>query len=394
MFLEILVACFIGVSFGIVTGLVPGIHVNLISVLLFGFSAILLEIGSPLCVCVVIVSMAITHTFLDTIPSVFLGAPEADSALSILPGHRLLLKGRGFEAVVLTVFGSLGGLIVSLAFVPLLLKVVEYIYPIIKDYIGYFLILISVFLIFRDKNKQWALVLFLLSGALGLAVLNSPAKEPLFPLFSGLFGVSMLLVSLKDKIKIPKQEFGDIEIDGKFKAIGSAFVTGWVCSFMPGMGPAQAAIMSSQFVKLTEKGFLILIGGLSTVNMVLSLVTLFVLGKARNGAVVVVSKLIELSFNDLLVFFSITLIVGGIATVLACKLSKVFSKIIERVNYMKLCIGIICLICILVFLLTGFFGMFILVISTAVGLIPVLKKVGRSHMMGCLLIPVILYFVL
>jgi len=395
MLLEIFIACLLGICLGIITGLIPGIHVNLISVILLTLSVYLLQHVSALVVCVIIISMAITHTFLDTIPSVFLGAPDPSTVLSILPGHRLLLEGKGFEAVMLTVVGSLGGLIVALIFVPGLLFIVEIIYPLIKNYIGYFLILVSVFLILKDKNKIWALTLFLLTGALGLAVLNLPVKEPLFPLFSGLFGISMLLISLNDKVQIPKQEFGYIDTKGKFKAIGSAFVTGWICSFMPGMGPAQAAIIGSQFVKLTEKGFMILVGGLSTVNMVLSLVTLFVLGKARNGAVVVVSKIIEsLTLNDLLVFVGVALVVGGMATILACKLSKIFSKILERVNYKWLCIGIISLICILVFVLTGFLGALILVVSTAVGIIPNIKDIGRNHMMGCLLIPVILFFLI
>ena len=394
IFFEILLATLLGISLGIVTGLIPGIHVNLISVLLLSLSVYLLDLVAPLIVCVIIISMAITHSFLDTIPSVFLGAPDPDTALSILPGHRLLLEGKGYEAVILTVIGSLGGLIVSLMFIPLLLKIVEIIYPVIKAYIGYFLILVSGFLILKDKKKLWALTLFLLSGALGFAVLNLPLEEGLFPLFSGLFGISMLLVSLKDKVQIPKQEFNDVESSGKGKAIGSAFVTGWICSFMPGMGPAQAAIIGSQFVNLTERGFLILVGGLSTVNMVLSLVTFYVLDKARNGAVVVVSKIIDVSFNDLLVFLSVALIVGGIATILACKLSKIFSKILEKVDYKKLCIGIIIMICVLVFVLTGFLGSLVLIVSTAVGLIPNLKNIGRNHMMGCLLIPVILFFII
>ncbi|MFH1972815.1 MAG: tripartite tricarboxylate transporter permease [archaeon] len=395
MFIEILLACLFGICLGIITGLIPGIHVNLISVILLALSAFLLDFVSALVVSVVIISMAITHTFLDTIPSIFLGAPDPDTALSILPGHRLLLEGYGYEAVMLTIIGSLGAMLVSLIFVPGLLVIVEIIYPYIKNYIGYFLILVSCFLIFKDKNRIWALTLFLLSGALGIAVLNLPIKEPLFPLFSGLFGISMLLVSLNAKVVIPKQVFGQINSEGKFKAIGSAFVVGWICSFMPGMGPAQAAIIGSQFVKLTEKGFLILVGGLSTVNMVLSLVTLFVLGKARNGAVVVVSKIIEeLQYSDFWVFISIALIVGGIATFLACNLSKVFSRVLEKVNYKWLCIGIICFITVLVFVLTGFLGFFILLVATSVGIIPNIKNIGRNHMMGCLLIPVILYFVL
>ncbi|MBT4397721.1 hypothetical protein HOD38_05625, partial [archaeon] len=72
----------------------------------------------------------------------------------------------------------------------------------------------------------------------------------------------------------------------------------------------------------------------------------------------------------------------------------IFSKILEKVDYKKLCMGIIIMICVLVFVLTGFLGSLVLIVSTAVGLIPNLKNIGRNHMMSCLLIPVILFFVL
>jgi len=39
-------------------------------------------------------------------PSIFLGAPEADTALAVLPGHALLMEGRGEEAVRLSAIGS------------------------------------------------------------------------------------------------------------------------------------------------------------------------------------------------------------------------------------------------------------------------------------------------
>ena len=50
--------------------------------------------------------MAITHTFIDFIPSIFLGAPDEDSVLSILPGHKLLLKGYAYTGIILTLYGS------------------------------------------------------------------------------------------------------------------------------------------------------------------------------------------------------------------------------------------------------------------------------------------------
>ena len=91
--------------------------------LVCAFSPLLLNYTSPLGLAVFIISMSITHTFLDSIPSIFLGAPDADMAMAILPGHQLLLEGRGFEAVKLTVIGSLLCLLLGILIVPVLVFV-------------------------------------------------------------------------------------------------------------------------------------------------------------------------------------------------------------------------------------------------------------------------------
>ena len=62
--------------------------------------------------------MGITHTFLDFIPSIFLGVPEAETALSILPGHKMVLKGYAFEAIKFTTIGSFLSVIVTLFLFP------------------------------------------------------------------------------------------------------------------------------------------------------------------------------------------------------------------------------------------------------------------------------------
>jgi len=400
MFIQILIAILIGCALGIFTGLIPGIHINLVSLMIIAVSPFLLDYTSPLILAIIIIAMAITHTFLDTIPSVFLGAPEADTALSVLPGHKLLLEGKGFEAVMLTVFGSLFSLIIAVVLAPTMIFLVSIGYPLIKNFIGYILIFVSCFLIIREKSsKIWALIIFLLAGCLGIGVLNiSVLKNPLFPLLSGLFGTSMLILSVKDKVNVPFQEITDVCIKTKtgLKALSSSIIAGSICSFLPGMGPAQAAIIGSQFTKdLGNRGFLILVGGLSTVNMVMSFIALYVLEKCRNGAIIAVSKIIiGISLNQLALFLGCSLVIGGIATFLAINLSKIFSRLIVKVNYTYLCLSIISLITILVFLLCDFLGLFILVVSTLVGMIPPLKGVGRNHMMGVLILPVILYFML
>ena len=97
MLIEIILAITIGILLGCITGLVPGVHINMVAVVTFSLSPILLTYTSPLILAIVIISMSITHTFLDSLPSIFLGAPDEDHALSVLPGHRLLLQGQGYK---------------------------------------------------------------------------------------------------------------------------------------------------------------------------------------------------------------------------------------------------------------------------------------------------------
>jgi len=402
MFFQILLAIILGVSAGIITGLIPGIHVNLISLLLLSASGFFIGVN-PLLIAVFIIAMAVTHTFLDSIPATFLGAPDADMALLVLPGHKLLLEGKGYEAVKLTVIGSLLSLIAVLFFIPFMIPIVPLIYQSVQPYIGYILLVVVIFMILTErkiKNKLWSLYLFLISGILGTIVLTMPnLNQPLFPLLSGLFGVSALLISLNQKVVIPEQEVTEtINVKGKnkVKAILAAVFSGSLTGIFPGLGSAHAAIIGMQLTgNIGNYGFMILIGGINTVNFVFSLATLYTLQKARNGAVVAVLEIIKsINLPQLIILLSAALIAGCLATFLALKLSKVFAKYIVKVNYTMLCISIILLIVIISFIFGQFLGLLILLVSTAVGLIAPLVGIKRSSAMGCLMLPVILFFLL
>lgn len=400
MFFEILAAILIGVFIGIFTGLTPGIHINLVSLVVLTLSPFLSQYVGLTSIAAFIISMAVTHTFLDCIPSVFLGAPYSDTALSVLPGHKLLLQGKAFDAVKLTVIGSLLGLILSVAIVPVLIPTVAFIYPYLRGYIGYILILIIIAMILRDSKRLWALNIFLMSGILGILVFSMPnLKDPLFAMLSGLFGLSTLLVSLADKVNVPPQKIEEtITLDNKevAKAVSATTFAGILTAFMPGLGPAQGAIIASQLVrKLSDYGFLIIVGGLNTVNMVLSLVMLYAIEKARSGAVLVIGEIVKIiDLNLLVILLSASLIAGGLATFLALKITKFFSKLIQKVNYQILVIVIMSFIVVLAFYFSGFLGLLVLFVSTCIGIVPAKLGVGRNHAMGCLILPVILYFVL
>src|SRR3989344_4001595 len=245
MIAEIMIATLLGILTGIFTGLIPGIHINLVSVLMLSFSAFLLSIASPLILAVYIIAMSITHSFLNVLPAVFLGAPESsDNILTVLPGHRMLLQGKAYEAILLTVIGSFLAIIIGIILTPLLLMFLPKMYNGLNNYIPYILLIVVFFLIFREKQKLVSLFIFLLAGVFGLIVLNLNIKNPLFPLLSSLFGVAGLLVSLKDNIKIPPQIIDKIHIPklDALKAVSSASIVGTFVSILPGLGPAEAAI--------------------------------------------------------------------------------------------------------------------------------------------------------
>lgn len=399
MLFEILLAVILGILFGTVSGLAPGIHINLVNTLMISILPTLLLYANPLSLCIFIISMSITHTFLDTIPSIYLGAPEDDKAMGVLQGHKMLLKGEGYAAVYYTIYGALFGLIVSIMLSPLMINLFKYTYPYVQPYVGYILLAVVIIMILKDELKIWALFIFLISGTLGVIVFSMPnLNEPLFPLLSGLFGVSTLILSLSDKVTLKKQKIETPKIDkiNATKSVLSATFAGTLISFLPGMGPSQGAVISQTFSKKNEdeNNFLIVIGGIGTVGMLVSFVTLFALEKARNGSVIAISKITTVDSNIFLIFLLISLIVGVICFFWTLIIAKRFSHFITKINYQKLVLSVIALITIICLFLSGIIGILILITSTAIGLIAPLKGVQRSHAMGCLILPVIFYFLL
>lgn len=392
-------AIIMGVILGIFTGLIPGIHINLISALILSFSTVFLSLVSPLFLVILIISMAITHTFLDSIPSIYLGAPDEAQALSVLPGHRMLNKGLGHHAIVYTLIGSFLCLIIAIILFPLFTKMMLFSEPIIKNYVGYILIIIIIFMVLREKEK-WimAFIIVLLSGTLGLIVLNIPnLSQPLFPLLSGLFGVSILYVSLNQNNMIPKQKESSLKFSKTttIKATTAATGVGFIAAFLPGFGSSQAAILAQGFVgDLGDEGFLTLVGGINTANMLISIITAYTLNKARNGAILVAKELIEFNFDVVLYLISAALITGGIAFYLGVKISKIFSGIIVKINYRYLIIGIILFIVILSIFFDSYIGLLILLSSTSLGILTSELGVGKNHLMACLIVPVIFFFIL
>jgi putative membrane protein len=372
----------------------------MVSLLLLSFSPLLLQFTTPLVLCVFIISLAMTQTFLDALPSIYLGAPDESQALNVLPGHRFLLRGEGHLAVVYNTLGSLGCVILGIILFPVFIYSMSLIYPLIKGIMGYLLIVIMAFMIGKEKKWLLSLAAFFISGTLGLMVFSIPTlHQPLFPLLSGMFGFSLLLISLNDNTEVPKQkENAQMNISNKnaAKSISAATGMGFISAFLPGFGNSQAAIVATNVVgDIGDEGFLSLVGGLNTASMLISVAAAYILDKARNGAIVVVNEILgSVGLKEMMLFLGVALVASGLGAIFALRLSKIFAKYIVKVNYALLIKVILLVIIIMTFYFDGFLGLLILATSTAVGLVVAKWGVGKNHLMGCLILPVILYFIL
>ncbi len=345
----------------------------------------------------------------------------------MLPGHQLLMEGKGSEAVRLSAIGSAGAVIVSLLMaVPLGIFFMD-IYGAINDYIGWMLIFIVVLLIVTEKGevvegqgslvyikfKMYALLLFIISGMLGLFAFDNEALmqplvklgEPsiLLPLLSGLFGASMLVLSLMTRSELPPQKKDNRFVLPRKRIIrgmltGSA--AGSFVAWLPGVSSAVGTVIARLLIR-EEKGegsskeFLISLNGSNTANAIFSLIALYTIQKGRSGAMVAIDKLVNVNEWDVSVIIILLIVIVSVSVIsyyTTIYLGDRIAGVLSKVDYSKLCAAVLAGLSIMVLMFTGLFGFMIFLISTPVGMIASFAKIRKTHAMGVILLPVILYF--
>ncbi|MFQ6061448.1 MAG: tripartite tricarboxylate transporter permease, partial [Thermoplasmata archaeon] len=280
--------------------------------------------------------------------------------------------------------------------------------------------------------KVIALGVFFLSGALGYLVLSTPgltqnnwypipqlaidrSMVSFFPLFTGLFGVSTMLISLMDKPCIPMQQIDDrppkISTWRKVRAVFSGTIAGTFVGWFPGISSASATVIA----KLiggggpkkrdsieSSKEFMVAISGVNTATGIFTIMALFVILRARSGAMKAVQLILEenivlweplqnVPLAMSLMLFSV-LLAALVSYRLTLFLGKVFSRRFSKIPYQKLVVGVLCFLVAMIFLFTGPLGLIIGGVATSIGLIPPLVGVKRVHLMGCLILPIMSFF--
>ncbi|WP_407415043.1 tripartite tricarboxylate transporter permease [Methanobrevibacter sp.] len=411
--IELVIACFIGILIGTTTGMIPGIHVNTAGAIIFASSGLLLGFLSPEFLCVMLVSMSIAHALIEFIPSMLLGVPQEGTATSILPGHRMVLQGRSKEVIRIVSVGGFGAILITILMLPIFTITLPILHDLTKPYTWIILLSASIYLTHKltanFRDFLWSLLLFCLSGILGWILFQTPISSgvTLMCTFSGLFGISTILFSLNDSSTIPHQNpFYDLNIDfNKFKSIFAGGITGAILGFLPGFGPAQGTVIAQSVSGASDindddtVNFLLATSGLNISDCLFSLIAIYIIGNPRSGIAVYMSYLLfEMGANHLLIFIFASLLAVSVSLVLSLKLGDSFSKLMGGVDYRKLSIGVIILQIVILYIFIFyyqapvFYMTLALITSTAMGMLPHYIGLGKSHLMGILIIPAIIIY--
>ena len=399
--LSLLLGTLAGVILGTLSGLIPGLHTNTFAAAISAASVPLALVFGADGICCLLISCMIVHTFLDAVPSTFIGVPDADTVLSVLPAHQLYLSGKGEEAVRLSALGSLWGFVYAIPLFAAFYFVLPMFQTEIDWAIGLVILTAAGLLIVFSKTPFWALLMFLVSGLLGVFSMRFSyfsfgvfgAGEVLLPLLTGLFGIPVLLHALRANPAYAEQSFSGIFVSKKETAVNTikgtfaGAIVGWLPGFSSGTANALLAFHRSGDYELNPRGYLLSTSAANTANAVLGLAALYAVGRMRSGALAAVA---EFPLPNIFMLLAAAGASAAAAYMLTVLLSKT-GKYIAKVNQKMLSASVLTFLIILTAVFCGPFGLMILILSTAVGWIPAKLGIPRLYCMGAIMLPVMLF---
>lgn len=386
-----------GVLLGTCSGLVPGLHVNSLALLLAAGAPVVP--APPHLVGAAMLAAGVTHSFLDVVPTLALGVPDPAMAVSTLPGHRLVMGGRGREALRISALGS--GAAVACAFVvgvPITWLATE-LAPVVYAHLSTVIAALALGLLVRERTwraRLGGLLALAASGALGVVALPldprgvAPTGDVLAPLFAGLFGVPVLLAAFRGTGVPPQDDPVVADSPGNVLSSGIAgSLAGAAVAYVPGMSGAIGAVFALELTSTDgDRAFIAALSGVNTANTIFALFALFSLGDPHTGVLVAFERAkLPRTLPLLLASVALAACVGAL---LVPVLGDRYFRLVRRLNHRLLTAGVCALLVVLAWVFAGPVGVLLLAVATAIGLIPPTFGARRVHLMGVLLVPLAL----
>ncbi|MDD5557919.1 MAG: tripartite tricarboxylate transporter permease [bacterium] len=408
----------LGTVIGALLSMVPALHIyNVCGIILIAWYARpgLIPVEA---VPAFFMSLLVAFSFINTIPSMFFGAPDESAVFVVLPGQKYMLQGRGFEASILTGVGGLAAVVMMALLTPFLFYAMTPIKNITGQNLGWVMLLFIVYMLMSEWPKgcglgrtvlekfKWAwlnliagLGTFVLAAFLGIIIMNKTlvplemSFQGIMPVFVGLFAVAGIIQNLISRQAVPPQYIGEsIDVDHRLigKAVFAGTIGGGLAAFIPAVTGGIGGIISGHATGQRDDRIFVMSQGVSkTIYYVGSFLFFFVplLVLSRGGMAILMKPIFTpYTMQDYFQILSVILISGALSFLLMFPLTRWTVCLITRYDYHIILWIALVLVVAIVWGLMGWMGIFLMTVSTGIGLIPALYHSRKSNAMAVLLV--------
>jgi putative membrane protein len=423
---DIVFACMVmgllGVILATIFSLIPGLHIY--SLLGFVVLFILtLDYVDPLVFSAFTASMLVGYCLGSSISAVYFQTPDDSSVFMVFPSQKYLQDGRGFEAVFLTGIGAVIGALLACM---LIIFGSTFLTLLVDLLVAHSLWIIATAMAFvwlsewpkdpaRQKTRlgrlgaawvQLLMGLFVIaaSGILGIYLFFSQLIPPersfqgLAAAFVGLFAIPSILQNLfSAKKDIPKQYLGKT-IEGNpselIQGVAGGVIGGSIGMLIPSLTAGVGNTFARHAVAQSgDRSFMFSQGLSRSIYYIGAVMLLFIPGVIirRGGAALFITMFyVPNTFSELLIIASTVLISTAVGWFLFTLIAKGITKSIHRIDTRFISFFGLTIMLLLTYYMLGFSGIFILVVATAIGYIPLVFNTRRIHCISVITIPIMI----
>ena len=412
----------LGVLFSCLISFLPALHIyNVIGIFLLVVLKFEASMGAMQLVALCI-GMIVGYSILNTVPATYFGPGDESMSYYVLPSAAWVAKGRGYESVILTGVGAMGGIILLAVLAPVFIMVMPGLKTITSPHMFWIIGAVISYCVLSEWPKGVAqsescwenffegwrflgigLITFLLSGLLGFIVMSKTmvpidfAFQSITPVFVGLFAIPWLITNIINIGSVPKQyESPSMELDWDLVVRGTfgGFLGGFFAAYVPIVTAGVGGLIAGHATAQRDgRLFVMSYGTCKTVYYVGSFLLFFIPGLSltRGGLAWIVTPVVTtLTMNDYAVVVALMLFSAGAAFMLLMPFTRLCIKLVEKIDYHYISVVALFIIVPVIYSFTGVGGMAIMAVATGLGLLPVLFQARRMNLMGVLLLPVCL----
>lgn len=366
------------------------------------------------------IGLIVGYVFFSTISATLLSPVDESLSYYILPSAQWLSQGRGIEAIILSSLGSLCALFVLALSAPLLLFIIPSLKAITSPHMFWILGSVIAYMILSEwpkgtsqSSNSWTnfiegwkflmvgILTFVLSGLLGFIVTSKTlvplefAFQGLTPVFIGLFALPWLITNVINIGKVPNQKIvNSVDFDYEIlsKALLSGYLGGLFSAFVPIVTAGIGGLISSHATAQRDsRAFIFSFGACKAIYYVGSFLIFFIpgLNLVRGGLAWIIAPFtFSITLKEFTEFIGTMLYATGLAFMLLMPIIKIKLSIIKIYNIKTFSYFVIILTFGFIYFYFGIIGLFMTLVATGIGLLPVLFQARRMNLMGVLLLPV------